>query len=345
MLTRRGSILPLCKRVFNCFHDGSGASQVNFSFSTLKSCKVRAQPRLDFTIGVRAFSAIVDSNAAHGAIDTANATSAAIDTVIVGVVETSTKLGWMPPDMMLRLLDLLHATSGLEWWSSIILGTVAIRLMILPIVVRALRNKYRMGMMQPELLRLQIHYNSSKPKTHEERVAYAREMQALYKRNNFHPFWSLAPIFVQGPVFMSMFFALRRLGITFPEVADGGVLCFVDLGATDVTLILPVVTGITMLASVEVGLRTQTAEASPEGETMQGILRGLCLTMPLIASYMPCSVLVYWVSTNTFTLLQSALLSRPAVRNALDIPQVPLEILQETARLRSEVRPQWPNGA
>lgn len=342
MLTRGGRILPSCKRVFNCFHDGSGASQVNFSFSRLKSCTVRAPPRLDFTIGVRAFSAIVDSNTAHGTIDAANATSAAIDTVVAGVVETSAELGWMPPDMMLRLLDLLHATSGLEWWSSIILGTVAIRLMILPAVVWALRNKYRMGMMQPELLRLQIR---CKRNTHEERVAYAREMQALYKRNNFHPLRSLAPLFVQGPVFMSMFFALRRLGTAFPEVVDGGALWFVDLSATDITLILPVVTGITMLASVEVGLRTQTAEASPEGEIMQGILRGLCLTMPLIASYMPCSVLVYWVSTNTFTLLQSALLSRPAVRNVLEIPQVPLDVLQETARLRAEARPQWPDGA
>lgn len=250
------------------------------------------------------------------------------------------ELGWLPPDIMLRLVDALHAATGLEWWASIVLGTVALRLVMLPVIVHAVRNKCKMTLMQPEMLEVQVRYKrlGLHERTQEASAAFAREMQAVSQRNGFHPLYSLAPLFLQGPVFMSMFLGLRRFGDAFPDAVSGGTLWFVNLAVTDATFALPILTGTTMFAAMEFGIRTQTADTSPEGELMQNVVRGFCLTMPLIASYMPCSVLVYWVSANSFTLLQSAVLAVPAVRQALAIPKVPKHVTEEAARLRAELR-------
>jgi len=246
------------------------------------------------------------------------------------------EFGWWPTDMVYRLLDILHSSAGLEWWSSIIVGTVMVRLTILPVVVRAMRSRCKIAMLQPELLRLQrqtLGFQSG--------AKQADELKALYKRHNVHPLAPFAPIVVQGPIFMSMFFALRRMSGTFPDIAQGGVLWFVDLSIADATFALPVLTGLSLLAAVEAGMRNQTAEATPEAEFMKGIARGLCLTVPIVASYMPCSLLVYWVSANSFTLLQVLLLARPEIKAALRIPEVSADILKETARLRAEAQAQW----
>jgi len=276
-------------------------------------------------------------------LDVANADAVNVDdTACFGTLpETvaTSEFGWWPTDMVYRFLDILHSSAGLEWWSSIVVGTVVIRLTILPVIVRAMRSRYTMSMLQPEVLRLQRQALGSK--SEEDRAKQAHEMKAIYQRHNFHPLSPFAPIVVQGPIFMSIFFALRRMSGTFPEIAQGGVLWFVDLSTTDATCVLPMLTGLSLLAAVEAGMRNQPAEASPEAEFMKNIARGLCFTTPIFASYMPCSLLVYWVSANSFTLLQALLLSRPAVKAALHIPEVPAEVLKETARLRAELRAQW----
>jgi len=256
------------------------------------------------------------------------------------------ELGWLPTDAVLRLVDAVHEATGLEWWASIVLGTVALRLVLLPLVVHAVRNKCKMALMQPEMLELQLRYKGlGLQRTQEVSASFAREMQDVYRRNGFHPVYSVLPLFLQAPVFMSMFLALRRFGSVFPDAVTGGTLWFVNLAATDATLALPVLTGTSMFAAVEFGIRTQTAETSPEGALMQNIVRGFCISMPVVASFMPCSVLVYWVSTNTFTLLQSAVLAVPAVRQVLAIPQVPAHVMEETARLRAELQQGWPPSA
>ena len=57
----------------------------------------------------------------------------------------------------------------------------------------------------------------------------------------------------QIPVFVSVFFGLRQLtNLPLVSLKDGGMLWFVDLTVADPYYLLPAITSLTMLATIEV---------------------------------------------------------------------------------------------
>lgn len=162
--------------------------------------------------------------------------------------------------------------------------------------------------------------------------ALVAETKALYSKYGVRPWLLVAPVLVQAPMQMTMFFSLRRLADVFPEVASGGAYWFVNLAATDSTLILPAFAGVTMIAAVELSFRMQQTNTSENQEMqhfMRSVLRGLCLTTPIVASFMPCSVLVYWSTNNVLSLLQTMLTASPQGRRMLGIPQQPPAVTED----------------
>lgn len=149
---------------------------------------------------------------------------------------------YYPTDLALRFVDSIHAVSGLEWWASIALATVLMRALMFPLFVSQKRNTTRMQLAQPEMLRLKNRYDSipAHQKTDAAAQTFAAEMRALYAKYDANPLKSLAPMLTTIPVFMSFFFALRRIDEVYPEVKTGGVAWFQDLSATDSTYALPV---------------------------------------------------------------------------------------------------------
>lgn len=49
-------------------------------------------------------------------------------------------LGYGLSDLAIRSLDVIHATTGLPWWATIIATTVAVRMAFLPITVVSVRS-------------------------------------------------------------------------------------------------------------------------------------------------------------------------------------------------------------
>ena len=61
------------------------------------------------------------------------------------------------------------------------------------------------------------------------------------------------------------------------------------------TIARQVICGVALAATLELGFKDQGgAGASQQQEMVKNIMRGLSLTMPVAAAYMPTSVLVYW---------------------------------------------------
>ena len=116
------------------------------------------------------------------------------------------------------------------------------RVVMFPLFVSQKRNTTRMQLAQPEMLRLKNRYDSipAHQKTDAAAQTFAAEMRALYAKYETNPLKSLAPMLTTVPVFMSFFFALRRIDEVFPAVTTGGVAWFPDLSATDSTYALPV---------------------------------------------------------------------------------------------------------
>ena len=75
----------------------------------------------------------------------------------------------------------------------------------------------------------------------------------------------LFPSARQIPVFVSVFFGLRQLtNLPVMSLKDGGMLWFTDLSVADPYCILPAITSLTMLATIEVGHRVLTMLATIE---------------------------------------------------------------------------------
>lgn len=61
------------------------------------------------------------------------------------------ELGWWPSDVAMRAVDGLAATTGMPYWVSIAVTTLALRTLFLPVGILTQRNSARMTLLRPEM--------------------------------------------------------------------------------------------------------------------------------------------------------------------------------------------------
>ena len=71
------------------------------------------------------------------------------------------------------------------------------------------------------------------------------------RRHNCHPLKSFAPLVAQAPIFVCFFLAISRMAV-LPSFESGGAAWFTNLAVADPTYALPLLSGATFLATVEV---------------------------------------------------------------------------------------------
>ena len=86
--------------------------------------------------------------------------------------------------------------------------TVVLNAIILAFTYKSSVSMQRMQTIQPELEKIQKKYEGKTDNTSQQRMAM--EMQNLYQKYDIHPFGALAVTFIQLPVLISMYTAVRR---------------------------------------------------------------------------------------------------------------------------------------
>jgi len=81
---------------------------------------------------------------------------------------------------------------------SIILLTVAVRVVLLPLSIKQTRSMREMQRIQPEVKKLQAKHKGDRQKLNEE-------MMALYKEHGVNPFGGCLPLLMQFPVFIALY--------------------------------------------------------------------------------------------------------------------------------------------
>jgi YidC/Oxa1 family membrane protein insertase len=107
---------------------------------------------------------------------------------------------------------------------------------------------------------------------------YQEDLKMLFAKHNCSPGKSMIGIVVQAPLFISFFFALRKMSDTYPSFQTGGMLWFTDLSVVDPTYMLPVVASLTMLASLELGADTGQSMQQQQAH-MKLFFRGLSVSI------------------------------------------------------------------
>jgi len=98
----------------------------------------------------------------------------------------------------------LPEDSGLNWALSIIFLTITARLLLFRFFVKQVHYQRKMQEMQPRMAAIRTKYKDDKQ-------TQQREMMKLQQEEGFNPISGCLPIFLQFPIFISLFHVLRHL--------------------------------------------------------------------------------------------------------------------------------------
>jgi YidC/Oxa1 family membrane protein insertase len=223
-------------------------------------------------------------------------------------------------DLLTNGLEWLHSSVGLPWAWAIIVLTVLVRMVILPLTIKQIRSMQRLQVHAPELKALQQKYKHDKQRMNEE-------VMKFYRENKVNPAASCLPILLQIPVFIALFFVLRDFDDeVFPNYPDS------DLGWLG---IVPSITdninthwsGWVLLV---IYVASQVASTFFMSTTMDSRQRIIFLALPFVFAFIvvnfPMGLMLYWVTTNLWTVGQGLV-----TRRLVPKPQPPPKRTSRTA--------------
>lgn len=230
---------------------------------------------------------------------------------------------WIPNRLLQHTLRTVHDVTGLDWWASIAATTASLRLATFPVMLMQIKNTYRLSACRAEIEPILNHMKEEQNQGNPNAVAeYQQRVWAVYKKHGANPLKSLATLFVQAPVFIGMFTALRALATAkVPSLTHGGMLWFTDLTVPDPYYALPVLASATFLATVELGAADgMEGQAEDMKKKMKNLMRVVAVAIVPFTLSMPAGVFMYWTTSNIFSLTQTLVFKVPGVKKALGIP-------------------------
>ncbi|CAN6302572.1 unnamed protein product [Urochloa humidicola] len=236
-----------------------------------------------------------------------------------GEVAAAAAESFPPVAALQHLLDAVHSFTGLNWWATIAVTTVLIRLLTVPMLINQMKSTIKLNDLKPKIEAISEEMrNSTDPRSTE--IA-KQKLGELFLKHDVTPLTPLKGIFIQGPIFMSFFFAISNMVEKVASLKGGGAYWFTDLTTPDDFFILPVLTSLTFLATVELNLQ-DGMEGNPMVKTMKKYSRFFGLMFVPFTIGFPKAIFFYWITSNLFSLVYGAVLRNPAVRNSLGLPPV-----------------------
>lgn len=187
----------------------------------------------------------------------------------------------------------------------------------------AQRNGAKLANNMPQLQHLQAKLTEARQMGNQlEAARYSQAMMEFMKDKQVNPLKNMIVPLAQMPLFISFFIGLRQMANTPVEsMREGGLFWFTDLTVADPYYLLPIITSITMLATIEVG--TDSARMSHQNmQTMKYVLRAMPLVIFPFTMNFPGAIVQYWTCTNIISLIQVSFLRIPAVREYFKIDKV-----------------------
>lgn len=181
----------------------------------------------------------------------------------------------------------------------IILLTIIVRLILTPLTITQTRSMARMQKIQPQLKELQKKYKDDKQKLQQETMAF-------YKENNVNPLAGCLPLILQMPVFFALFQTLRNPTEKVTTVVDNFKFLWMDLDKPDPYYILVILMVATMFLS------TKLSTTDPKQSKIMYILP---VVFGFISFRFEAGILVYWVTTNVWSIGQQWVVNKIVKRD------------------------------
>ena len=201
-------------------------------------------------------------------------------------------------NIMGTVLLYFHQNLGLQWWLAIILLTIIIRTLLFPLTVRQVRSMRAMQELRPEMDKIRSKFKDNRQKQQEEQMK-------LFQENKVNPLGGCLPLLIQMPIIIGIFYVIRKFGggvagaeAEYPSFTTGGILWFQNLTDHDPLYILPVLSAVTMLASMEITNKAMEPQ-------QRWLMRLMPLGITVFLWSFPAGLFVYWITSNIITFVQN----------------------------------------
>ena len=199
-------------------------------------------------------------------------------------------------------LDFLYGFLGNMGWA-ILLFAAILRLLMFPVANKSYENMSKMKKIQPKIMALQAMYKDDK-------MALQRATMELYKREKVNPASGCLPMFIQIPIFFSLY---KVLNIAI-EIRHAPFIGWVkDLSAPD-PLTISVWSHIPMPSMLDIGvwpliygltmLLQTKLNPQPANKDQARMFMLMPIVFTIMFAHFAVGLVIYWILNNILSLIQ-----------------------------------------
>ncbi|WP_439675888.1 membrane protein insertase YidC [Embleya sp. MST-111070] len=273
-----------------------------------------------------------------------------------------TAVSWIIVQFHSLFSPIFGKNSGWSWGLSIVCLVVVIRICLIPLFVKQIKATRGLQALQPRIKEVQKRYK-------DDRERQSQEMMKLYKETGTNPLSSCLPILVQSPFFFALFHVLQRVsqnktvGVIDRDLVNSAQQAhifgapiaakFTDsaakieaLGADLTTVRIVTVVMIILMSGSQFFTQRQlmtknTDPASLVGNPFAKQQKLMMYAFPIMFAVFginfPVGVLVYWLTTNVWTMGQQLFVINRNPTPGSPAFKVRQEKLAEKARKQGKV--------
>ena len=241
-------------------------------------------------------------------------------------------VAWVLKQIYGGLSPVFGPTSGWTWAFSIIILVVLMRLIMVPLFIKQMHTTRAMSALAPEMQALRKKYKDDKQ-------TLQQETMKLYQQAGVNPLMGCLPVALQLPLFFALFSVLKAItewthgapkyGLTLQMVESaqktkilgatvGDKVLFtgalhVPVEAKIVILVAVMISMTTTYLTIRQSMKRGMMPAATPDNPMASSQKLMQYIMPLFALsglYWPFGLVLYWVTTNIWTLGQQWVLFR-----------------------------------
>jgi len=215
-----------------------------------------------------------------------------------------------------------------SWGLAIVALTILVRALLLPLTLKQVKSMQALQRLAPEIKLLQEKYKGDKQRLNQE-------MMKFYQENKVNPFGSCLPLAAQLPVFLALFYMLRKelkLDICGRQIQAAAHLhanasAFIEHTGCDKVaphsakfLFIPDITtpavGAVLIVLIVLYVGSQLASSLLMSVTADRNQRLMMIGLPFLFTFFilgfPAGLIVYWITTNCWTIVQQFIVRRSA---------------------------------
>ena len=285
--------------------DKTAANEIRLKVA--EATREEAEEKSDFNLAVASYNEIHNIYKSNpGEAIKQRAFAEMEKTAEVGKKAASTSIGYRFVDMVVGFLG-GASKPAFSYWAAGVLLAILVRIAVWPLMTKQIIGFKRMALLQPMIKDLQAKYQGAE--------LQQRQMK-LYARYGINPMAGCLPLLITMPVFLWVFMAMGSYRFNFMEgtflwinpasaAANPGMFA-PNLGEMDVPLVI--VYGISMILQA---LLSVSDPSTAKQAKIIGISTGVLFTVLFLTVLpYPSAFLIYWITSNILTTLQSYVVSR-----------------------------------